>query len=108
MLSSDVILKDLLSSDSGSELPSISSKYQLECLGIESFAPYIKSVGFPYLWVQWICGLNNLPSEKPQVSITDSAISMKHFQTVIQHIRKRIKGRLSLQKQLQQLGKLIC
>ncbi|XP_065663328.1 THO complex subunit 5 homolog isoform X2 [Hydra vulgaris] len=106
LLSSDVILRDLLASDSGNELPSVASKYQLECLGSESFDPYIKLVGYPYLWVQWICGLNNLPNKKLQNTMTDSAINMKHFQTVIKHIRKRIKGRLSLQRQLHLLESL--
>jgi THO complex subunit 5 len=71
------------------------------------FSQYIEQLGRPYLWVQWLCGIQVLSvcddqpasSGAPQLSL--SAI---HMEGTIKRLRKRMKHRLSLHRQLSALG----
>ena len=104
LLSSDLILRDLMSTDSGKESPNPANKYQLEKLGMDVLSPYLSSAGQPYYWVQWICGLNYLPDKDICSYVPDTLISVQHFQSVVKTIKSRLNARMALQKQLQQLG----
>lgn len=106
LLEASVILKDLLSSDTGKSSPNPSNKYQFTKLGINNFYEHISPVGLPYQWVQWICGMNFLPDEDVQYPLPNSVLSAKHFQSVIKTIKTRLNARLSLVKQLQSLEQL--
>lgn len=106
LLSSDSVLYDLLTRDSGKDSPNSANKYQLEKLHMKDLSSELSSVGKPYYWVQWICGLNYLPNEDIRTYVPDSSFSVKHFQSVIRTIRSRIATRLILYKQLQQLEEL--
>lgn len=107
LLSTDALLQDLLSADMGKESPNPANKYQLEKLAMGPMSSHVASVGYPFYWVQWICGMNYLPNEAIHSYVPDSAVNVKHFQSVINAIRARIEARLSLQKQLSQLEQLI-
>ena len=106
LLEPSVILKDLLSPDTGKVSPNPTNKYQFDKLGIKDFLSHVNHVGVPYYWVQWVCGMNYLPNEEIQSLVPNSALSIKHFQSVIQTITSRLDARLSLVKQLQQLEHL--
>jgi len=103
LLNEHMILRDLLSTDDGKNSPNGANKYQLEKLAMSSFSSYVYTVGFPYYWVQWICGLNYLPNRDIKSYIPDSSVSVKHFQSVLKAIKSRVVARIDLQIQLQQL-----
>lgn len=105
LLSADRVLSDLLSTDNGKSSPNSANKYQLEKLAMNPFSFYIHQVGHPYFWVQWICGLNYLPDQEIKSYTPDSCISASHFQSVTKAIKRRLEARLSLQSQLEKLGK---
>lgn len=105
LLSADRVLSDLLSTDNGKSSPNSANKYQLEKFAMNPFSFYIHQVGHPYFWVQWICGLNYLPDQEIKSYAPDSCISASHFQSVTKAIKKRLEARLSLQSQLEKLGK---
>jgi len=106
LLEPSVILRDLLSPDTGKASPNPTNKYQLNKLGVTDFSTHMTPIGVPYYWVQWICGMNYLPDEEIQSLIPNSALSIKHFQSVVQTITSRLDARLSLVKQLQLLEQL--
>lgn len=109
LLEPNAILKDLLSPDNGKVSPNPSNEYQLSKVGVTEFSSQIQQTGLPYYWVQWICGMNYLPHEEIQSHVPDPTLSVKHFQSVIKTIKSRLVARLSLVKQLQQLGNMtIC
>lgn len=98
----------LLSNDAGNESPNTANTYQLERLNMEAFSSYIDSVGNPYFWVQWICGLNYKPNEDISAPTPNAALSVKHFQNVVLKIKRRVRSRISLQKQVDSLGMSLC
>lgn len=71
---------------------------------MDSFSSYIDTIGVPYFWVQWICGVNYMPNQDLNSSIPDASLSVKHFQDVVRKIKSRMRSRLSLQKQVEALG----
>eukprot|EP00914_Ancora_sagittata_P003741 GHVO01008059.1.p1 GENE.GHVO01008059.1~~GHVO01008059.1.p1 ORF type:complete len:660 (+),score=94.07 GHVO01008059.1:206-1981(+) len=101
LCSPESLLKCLYPEDLGQETPRASNKYALQKLGMGEFSQYVAEVGRPYLWVQWLCGMQVLsvgddqPTGTPQLSL--SAI---HMEGTIKRLRQRMKHRLSLHRQL--------
>ena len=85
------------------------SKYVSKCQNavyyrMDEFTHYISQVGRPYMWAQWLGGLQFLsdgPSDKAK-----SSMSASHMQETIKQLRRRIRARLSLLKQLASLGEI--
>lgn len=107
LLSNSQILKDLMCDDAGLHSPDPTNSHLLQKLGMKDVASYIEDIGLPYYWVQWICGLHYLPDEPIKTYVAESAVSYQHLQGVIKAIKARITTRLTLQKQLVQLEKLM-
>jgi len=107
LLEPTVMLKDLLSVDSGKESPNPTNAYQLKRHGITDFLSYMSPIGIPYYWVQWLCGMNYLPGKENQCLVPNTTLSVTHFQSVIQTITLRLESRLALVKQLQLLQQLV-
>lgn len=69
------------------------------------FSQYVAELGRPYLWVQWLCGMQVLsvcddqPTGTPQLSLSEI-----HMEGTIKRLRQRMKHRLSLHRQLSSLG----
>ncbi|KAL5016146.1 hypothetical protein ScPMuIL_005735 [Solemya velum] len=101
LLSPDSILCDLYAGDHGNTTPNPANHYELNRLGLREFGQYIVQVGLPYLWAQWLGGLDFLADrnlQRPQ-----SAVSAGHMQKTIKELRKRVSSRLSLLRQLSSL-----
>lgn len=54
------------------------------------------------MWSQWLGGLDFLADRSPQTA--QSAVSAGHMQKTIKELRKRVRSRLSLLRQLSSLG----
>lgn len=67
-----------------------------------------ESTGWPYIWVQQICGLEFLsPSiDEPGSSKTDLKMASVYMESVIKAIRTRLIARVQLTHQIISLGKL--
>jgi len=65
------------------------------------FTKHVVEVGHPYMWVQWLCGLQFLDEDplKAQVSLSSS-----HMSETVKRLRRRVRDRLLLQSQLAMLG----
>ena len=65
------------------------------------FSKHVTEVGRPYLWAQWLCGLQFLADDpvKAQVSLSAS-----HMAETVSRLRQRVRNRLALQRQLAVLG----
>lgn len=72
---------------------------------MEKFSTYIQDVGYPYMWAQWLGGLQFLNDGAQQS--TQAADSAAHTAETIKRLRKRVAARLSLQKQLVALGECL-
>ncbi|CAG2210151.1 THOC5 [Mytilus edulis] len=77
-------LNEIYPGDNGNTSPNAANQYELRRLGLGEFNQYIKETGKPYLWAQWLSGSENM-------------------QQTIKRLRRRIKSRLSLLKQLASL-----
>ncbi|RVE50855.1 hypothetical protein evm_004422 [Chilo suppressalis] len=109
VLNGNCILHELYSSDNGNDSPHPATAYLLKAAGIpEGFQYFISEVGKPYIWAQRMCGLdfmatviddqknNKLLQPCPTLSVT----TVEHF---ILTLRKRLKSRVELMKELQDL-----
>ena len=72
---------------------------------MEPFENHISTIGRPYFWVQWVCGLNYLPNQGNVCSTPDASTSVKHFQKVVLAIKERMRSRIALQEQVLSLRK---
>ncbi|KAK3083868.1 hypothetical protein FSP39_004365 [Pinctada imbricata] len=108
LLSPDLLLTDIYPGDNGTSSPNPANQYDLRKLGLKEFTQYISETGRPFLWAQWLSGLQFLGTDSPQVSqsslsstrVPQSAVSSAHMQQTIKRLRDRIQSRLSLLKQL--------
>ena len=67
------------------------------------FMNYVSVVGHPYLWAQWLCGLQFLV-ESHTLQKSQTPLMTSQMEETIRRLRHRIQSRLSLQKQLSVLG----
>jgi THO complex subunit 5 len=81
------------------------SVYTFVCDSLGEFSQYVERVGRPYLWAQWLCGLQFLSQATDKPNQPRAEVSASHIEATIHRLRKRVKARLSLQKQLAALGK---
>ena len=101
LLSPDLLLNEIYPGDCGSTSPNAANQYELRRLGLGDFSQYIKEIGRPYLWAQWLSGLQFLNNKSSKVA--DVSVSSVNMQQTIKRLRRRIKSRLSLLKQLSSL-----
>lgn len=64
---------------------------------------YVSVVGHPYLWAQWLCGLQFLV-ESHTLQKSQTPLLTSQMEETIRRLRHRIQTRLALQKQLSVLG----
>lgn len=63
VLAPETLLRDLFENDLGEESPNPTNHYQLRQLELGSFGSLLDQLGYPYLWVQRICGLDFIPGK---------------------------------------------
>lgn len=96
LLSPDKFLSYLYPGDHGCDTPNPANQYVLRKLGLGDFSQHLNDIGRPYMWAQWLAGLQFLNDDvKNGISLSAS-----HMQKTIELLRHRIKARLSLLKQL--------
>ncbi|XP_052829641.1 THO complex subunit 5 homolog A [Octopus bimaculoides] len=100
LLSPDKFLAYLYPEDHGCDTPNPANQYVLKRFGLGDFSSHISITGRPYLWAQWIAGLQFLSNDVK----SGSSLSSSHMQNTIELLRRRIQARLSLLKQLVSLG----
>lgn len=101
LLSPDLILSDLYPGDHGNTSPNLSNQYELNRFGLKDFNHYIGQLGRPYIWAQWMGGLQFINGEGQKCCM--SSVSSGNMQLTMKKIHRRIKSRLSLLKQLNSL-----
>lgn len=97
LLAPESVLTDLYPGDHGKTSPNPANKYELRKLGLKDFTSYITEVGWPYLWAQWLGGLQFL--ENNAVNTPDEDVSFAHMQQTIRRLKQRVRSRLCLMKQ---------
>ena len=79
------------------------------------FSQYIDKVGRPYMWAQWLGGLQFLdltesdtPSGSADLTVrAKTSVSATYMQQTIKRMRQRLKARLGLLRQLSSLGECL-
>lgn len=97
LLAPESVLTDLYPGDHGKTSPNPANKYELRKLGLKDFTSYITEVGWPYLWAQWLGGLQFL--ENNAVNTPEEDVSFAHMQQTIRRLKQRVRSRLCLMKQ---------
>ncbi|KAH9525751.1 THO complex subunit 5, partial [Bulinus truncatus] len=113
LLSPDLILDELYPGDFGLESPNPANHYELKKHGLLDLSTYIPQIGRPYLWCQWMGGLQFLRKDIRPVEDVESLATLsrlpvqaKHsicaanIQKTISLLRQRIVSRISLLQQL--------
>lgn len=91
--------------DTGRTSPNAIVSYHIRKHGNEVFSSAVRSCGFPYKWVQNICGISD------DVELPDSAtyqqqanISAKHIESVVSRLRNRFRSQVYLISQIVSLS----
>ncbi|XP_053609992.1 THO complex subunit 5 homolog [Plodia interpunctella] len=109
VLSGHCILNELYPADTGNDSPHPATAYLLNAAGIsEDFQHFIPDVGKPYIWAQRMCGLDFmavvLDDQKLNKVIQPSqSLSVTTVENFILTLKKRLKYRVELMKELQDL-----
>ncbi|XP_033747384.1 THO complex subunit 5 homolog isoform X2 [Pecten maximus] len=101
LLSAESVLNDIYPGDHGNTTPNPANQYELRRLGLRDFTHYIPELGRPFLWAQWLGGLQFLDHDSPLKA--QSSISSAHMQQTVKLLRRRIRSRTSLLQQLASL-----
>lgn len=102
LLNPDSILNCIYPDDFGDHSPNPATAFILQRGGMEEFSSYVSQIGRPYLWAQWLCGLQFLvESRSLQKSLTP--MHTGQMEQTVRRLRRRIRSRLALQKQLEAL-----
>ncbi|XP_050351086.1 THO complex subunit 5 homolog [Nymphalis io] len=115
VLNGDCILNELYVGDTGNDSPHPATAYLLNAAGIsENFQHFISEVGKPYIWAQRMCGLDfmavSVDTQKPNKNfIPCQSLSVASVENFIFTLKKRLKARIYLMKELQDLecGKVL-
>ncbi|XP_060803113.1 THO complex subunit 5 homolog [Amyelois transitella] len=115
VLSGHCILNELYPSDTGNDSPHPATSYLLNAAGIsEDFQHFIPEVGKPYIWAQRMCGLDFMAAILDDQKIKKvmqpcQSLSVSTVENFILTLKKRLKSRVELMKELQDLesGKII-
>lgn len=114
VLNSHNILSGLFDNDHGDDSPHPATNYILRSVGLKSsFSNFVSQLGHPYHWAQRMCGLDfSSISNKTELSMYNkslginkpsSEMSNSSVESVLIALKKRIKSRISLMKELQDL-----
>lgn len=108
VLSNESVLVELVQNDFGLESPNPCTPYQLKKVGLGSFKSLISDIGYVYSWAQKVCGIAFLTKEssKQSTKMTADQLSQSNVESIMRTIKKRLKSRFALAKQLEDLGKL--
>ncbi|CAH2096107.1 unnamed protein product [Euphydryas editha] len=115
VLNGDCILKELYIGDTGDDSPHPATAYLLNAAGIsEEFRHFIPEVGKPYIWAQRMCGLDFMvvatDTQKSNKNLQPcQSLSVASVENFIFTLKKRLKARIDLMKELQDLesGKIL-
>ncbi|XP_026761715.2 THO complex subunit 5 homolog [Galleria mellonella] len=115
VLNGHCILNELYPADTGNDSPHPATAYLLNNAGIsEDFHYFIPEVGRPYIWAQRMCGLDFMAAildkhKSSKVIQPSQSLSVTTVENFILTLKKRLKSRVELMKELQDLesGKII-
>ncbi|XP_023938510.2 THO complex subunit 5 homolog [Bicyclus anynana] len=115
VLTGDCVLTELYIGDTGSDSPHPATAYLLNAAGIsEPFSHFISEIGKPYIWAQRMCGLDFMTivsgENKSNMNIQPcQSLSVTSVENFIFTLKKRLKARVELMKELQDLesGKIV-
>ncbi|CAG5135934.1 unnamed protein product [Candidula unifasciata] len=121
LLSPDLILDEIYPNDHGNDSPNVANHYELKKHGLQELTSYIPVIGHPYLWCQWMGGLqflnrdldkedsagrtdrdeeNNLAVSRIAAVRAKHSISAANMQKTISLLRERMKARICLLQML--------
>ncbi|XP_075978025.1 THO complex subunit 5 [Anticarsia gemmatalis] len=115
VLNGHCILNELYLGDSGSDSPHPATSYLLKAAGItEDFPHFISEVGKPYIWAQRMCGLDFMATITEDQKFNKNvqpcpSLSVSTVENFVLTLKKRLKSRVELMKELQDLesGKIL-
>ncbi|CAH2262836.1 THO complex subunit 5 homolog [Pararge aegeria] len=115
VLNGDCILNELYVGDTGTDSPHPATAYLLSTAGIsEHFSHFISEIGRPFIWAQRMCGLDFMAvvsdKQKTNKNIQPcQSLSVASVENFIFTLKKRLKARVELMKELQDLesGKIL-
>ncbi|BFZ04618.1 hypothetical protein BsWGS_07656 [Bradybaena similaris] len=114
LLSPDLILDELYPNDHGKNSPNTANHFELKKHGLQELSSYIPVIGHPYLWCQWMGGLqflkrdldkedcsgrdeeNGLAVSKIVAARAKHCVSAANMQKTISLLRERMKARICL------------
>ncbi|KAH9629461.1 hypothetical protein HF086_015791 [Spodoptera exigua] len=115
VLNGHCILNELYPGDTGCDSPHPATSYLLNAAGInEDFQYFISELGKPYIWAQRMCGLDFMATITEDQKINKNnnicpSLSVSTVENFILTLKKRLKSRVELMKELQDLesGKIL-
>lgn len=114
VLNGHCILNELYPGDTGNDSPHPGTAYLLSAAGVTcNFQQCIPEIGRPYIWAQRMCGLDFMAAliyhKLNRVVQPSQGLSVTTVENFILTLRKRLKSRVELMKELQDLesGKIM-
>ncbi|XP_068633298.1 THO complex subunit 5 homolog [Battus philenor] len=115
VVNGDCILNELYKGDTGNDSPHPATTYLLNAAGItDNFQNFIPEIGKPYIWAQRMCGLDFMTVVLDNSKVNKAlqpcqSLSVATVENFIFTLRKRLKARVELMKELQEFecGKIL-
>ncbi|XP_019850905.1 PREDICTED: THO complex subunit 5 homolog A-like [Amphimedon queenslandica] len=102
------LLHNLFEGDSGKFSPNSAVSVQIRKYGGTNFSAAVRQYGFPFKWVQQVCGITVLSDAGVEFSDIklDNEVSSSSLVDVVTNVRDRMISQLNLSKQLLSLEQL--
>lgn len=106
------LLSCLFKGDTGRVSPNTVVSYNIRRHGGDVFSAAVRQYGFPYKWVQTLCGISCLATGGGGGDWGEGSVhpqpetSVENMASVMTSLRKRFRAQVNLAKQISQLGEL--
>ena len=114
-LDKSTLLSCLFEGDSGRVSPNTVVSYHIRHHGGDVFSAAVRQYGFPYKWVQTLCGISGLMTgagegggEWGEVGVQlEVNVSVESMESVMGALRRRLRAQVNLARQIARLGECV-
>ena len=100
------LLPCLFEGDTGRTSPNSLVSYHVRKRGRDIFSSAVRQYGFPYKWVQRVCGIaDNVESPESRPTEWQVEVSAESIEGVVKVLKRRFKSQAHLSRQLVELSK---
>ena len=109
-IDNSALLHSLFEGDTGRTSPNSVVSFHIRKHGGDTFSTAVRQYGFPYKWVQKVCGVDIMSESQELAASIQPQVdtSAEYIEVVVTALKARCLAQVYLTRQLLELGKSVC